>query len=131
MCSAQGLSPPHILIFLFLPALLLSPVLSILPFLSVACNDLVASGRDRTPNALVQVAVIDLHKQQLVSCACTEIVEVRQHTHMHHPLCLSTTFDVSDFAVSLGHWVFVGVLSIAVRPASPPLLSDSSNWNRQ
>ncbi|CAG5928608.1 unnamed protein product, partial [Menidia menidia] len=40
-----------------------------------ACNDLVASGRDRKPNAVVQVAVIDPHKQQLVSHASTEIVE--------------------------------------------------------
>ncbi|XP_068444904.1 type II inositol 3,4-bisphosphate 4-phosphatase isoform X3 [Clinocottus analis] len=42
---------------------------------SLACNDLVASGSDRKPNALVQVAVIDPHKQHLVSHACTEIVE--------------------------------------------------------
>ncbi|CAB1436390.1 unnamed protein product [Pleuronectes platessa] len=43
--------------------------------LSLACNDLVASGRDRKPNALVQVAVIDPHQQHLVTQACTEIVE--------------------------------------------------------
>ncbi|TMS23216.1 Type II inositol 3,4-bisphosphate 4-phosphatase, partial [Larimichthys crocea] len=42
---------------------------------AAACNDLVASGRDRKPNALVQVAVIDPHKQHLVSHTCTEIVE--------------------------------------------------------
>uniref|UniRef100_A0A3B4VDS4 phosphatidylinositol-3,4-bisphosphate 4-phosphatase n=1 Tax=Seriola dumerili TaxID=41447 RepID=A0A3B4VDS4_SERDU len=43
-----------------------------------ACNDLVASGRDRKPNALVQVAVIDPHKQHLVTHACTEIVEANK-----------------------------------------------------
>uniref|UniRef100_A0A8C9XRT2 Inositol polyphosphate-4-phosphatase type II B n=1 Tax=Sander lucioperca TaxID=283035 RepID=A0A8C9XRT2_SANLU len=43
-----------------------------------SCNDLVASGRDRKPNALVQVAVIDPHKQHLVSHACTEIVEANK-----------------------------------------------------
>uniref|UniRef100_A0A7N8YPR9 Inositol polyphosphate-4-phosphatase type II B n=1 Tax=Mastacembelus armatus TaxID=205130 RepID=A0A7N8YPR9_9TELE len=47
-------------------------------FVSPACNDLVASGRDRKPNALVQVAVIDPHKQHLVSHACTEIVEANK-----------------------------------------------------
>uniref|UniRef100_A0AAZ3RM66 phosphatidylinositol-3,4-bisphosphate 4-phosphatase n=1 Tax=Oncorhynchus tshawytscha TaxID=74940 RepID=A0AAZ3RM66_ONCTS len=39
------------------------------------CRDLIGSGRDRTPNALVQVAVIDPREQYLVSQACTEIVE--------------------------------------------------------
>lgn len=53
-----------------------SPFLSL--FLSVACNDLAASGRDRKPNAFVQVAVIDPQRQQLVFHACTEIVEVRR-----------------------------------------------------
>ncbi|KAM4603344.1 type II inositol 3,4-bisphosphate 4-phosphatase [Polymixia lowei] len=43
-----------------------------------ACNDLVASGRDRKPNALIQVAVIDPHEQYLVSHACTEIVEANR-----------------------------------------------------
>uniref|UniRef100_A0A8C7IDP3 phosphatidylinositol-3,4-bisphosphate 4-phosphatase n=1 Tax=Oncorhynchus kisutch TaxID=8019 RepID=A0A8C7IDP3_ONCKI len=38
-------------------------------------GDLIGSGRDRTPNALVQVAVIDPREQYLVSQACTEIVE--------------------------------------------------------
>uniref|UniRef100_A0AAZ3NX27 phosphatidylinositol-3,4-bisphosphate 4-phosphatase n=1 Tax=Oncorhynchus tshawytscha TaxID=74940 RepID=A0AAZ3NX27_ONCTS len=41
----------------------------------VVCRDLIGSGRDRTPNALVQVAVIDPREQYLVSQACTEIVE--------------------------------------------------------
>uniref|UniRef100_A0A3B3XI96 phosphatidylinositol-3,4-bisphosphate 4-phosphatase n=1 Tax=Poecilia mexicana TaxID=48701 RepID=A0A3B3XI96_9TELE len=48
------------------------------PFLCEACNDLAASGRDRKPNALVQVAVIDPQKQQLVFHACTEIVEANK-----------------------------------------------------
>uniref|UniRef100_A0A3Q2P1Z1 phosphatidylinositol-3,4-bisphosphate 4-phosphatase n=1 Tax=Fundulus heteroclitus TaxID=8078 RepID=A0A3Q2P1Z1_FUNHE len=43
-----------------------------------ACNDLPASGRDRKPNALVQVAVIDPQRQQLVFHACTEIVEANK-----------------------------------------------------
>lgn len=67
--------------------------LFLLLFLSAACNDLVALGRDRKPNALVQVAVIDPHKQHLVSHACTEIVEVRHliHTNTHtHTFCLLT-----------------------------------------
>uniref|UniRef100_A0A8K9XNJ8 phosphatidylinositol-3,4-bisphosphate 4-phosphatase n=1 Tax=Oncorhynchus mykiss TaxID=8022 RepID=A0A8K9XNJ8_ONCMY len=38
-------------------------------------GDLIGSGRDRKPNALVQVAVIDPREQYLVSHACTEIVE--------------------------------------------------------
>uniref|UniRef100_A0AAZ3NWC9 phosphatidylinositol-3,4-bisphosphate 4-phosphatase n=1 Tax=Oncorhynchus tshawytscha TaxID=74940 RepID=A0AAZ3NWC9_ONCTS len=42
---------------------------------SPECRDLIGSGRDRTPNALVQVAVIDPREQYLVSQACTEIVE--------------------------------------------------------
>ncbi|XP_047433872.1 type II inositol 3,4-bisphosphate 4-phosphatase isoform X2 [Mugil cephalus] len=45
---------------------------------SLGCNDLVASGADRKPNALVQVAVIDPHKQHLLSLACTEIVEANK-----------------------------------------------------
>lgn len=85
-------------------------------FCSVACNDLVASGRDRKPNALVQVAVIDPHKQHLVFHACTEIVEVRPHTHTQSSLSLMLTFGVHGFASSLGHWVLVCVLSIFVPP---------------
>uniref|UniRef100_A0A4W5N8U5 phosphatidylinositol-3,4-bisphosphate 4-phosphatase n=1 Tax=Hucho hucho TaxID=62062 RepID=A0A4W5N8U5_9TELE len=42
---------------------------------SLECRDLIGSGRDRKPNALVQVAVIDPREQFLVSHACTEIVE--------------------------------------------------------
>ncbi|XP_040003133.1 type II inositol 3,4-bisphosphate 4-phosphatase isoform X2 [Xiphias gladius] len=45
---------------------------------SLACHDLVASGRDRKPNALVQVAVIDPHKQHLITHTCTEIVEANK-----------------------------------------------------
>ncbi|CAF91467.1 unnamed protein product, partial [Tetraodon nigroviridis] len=39
------------------------------------CNDLVASGSDRKPNALVQVSVIDPRKQHVICHGCTEIVE--------------------------------------------------------
>ncbi|XP_071360463.1 type II inositol 3,4-bisphosphate 4-phosphatase isoform X1 [Trachinotus anak] len=56
---------------------ILTPKLPQVEF-SLACNDLVASGRDRKPNALVQVAVIDPHKQHLITYACTEIVEANK-----------------------------------------------------
>uniref|UniRef100_G3PYW0 Inositol polyphosphate-4-phosphatase type II B n=1 Tax=Gasterosteus aculeatus aculeatus TaxID=481459 RepID=G3PYW0_GASAC len=59
----------------FLPPCILS---SLHRLFSVACNDLVASGSDRKPNALVQVAVIDPHKQHLISHTCTEIVEANK-----------------------------------------------------
>ncbi|XP_047221658.1 type II inositol 3,4-bisphosphate 4-phosphatase isoform X3 [Girardinichthys multiradiatus] len=55
----------------------ITPKLRQLEF-SIACNDLAASGRDRKPNALVQVAVIDPQRQQLVFHACTEIVEANK-----------------------------------------------------
>ncbi|XP_008418170.1 type II inositol 3,4-bisphosphate 4-phosphatase isoform X1 [Poecilia reticulata] len=58
-------------------AVTVTPKLRQLEF-SIACNDLAASGRDRKPNALVQVAVIDPQKQQLVFHACTEIVEANK-----------------------------------------------------
>uniref|UniRef100_A0A8C4H5U5 phosphatidylinositol-3,4-bisphosphate 4-phosphatase n=1 Tax=Dicentrarchus labrax TaxID=13489 RepID=A0A8C4H5U5_DICLA len=64
-------------------------------FLFVACNDLVASGRDRKPNALVQVAVIDPHKQHLVSHACTEIVEANKD-----PLFLTGVTFPSEYPAS-------------------------------
>uniref|UniRef100_A0A671V596 phosphatidylinositol-3,4-bisphosphate 4-phosphatase n=1 Tax=Sparus aurata TaxID=8175 RepID=A0A671V596_SPAAU len=69
---------------LLLPALPLHP-----------CNDLVASGRDRKPNALVQVAVIDPHKQHLVSHACTEIVEANKD-----PLFLTGVTFPSEYPAS-------------------------------
>lgn len=92
----------------YLPLLissLLSPssplsIISLSLSLSLACNDLVASGRDRKPNALVQVAVIDPHKQHLVSHTCTEIVEVRPtrtYTHTCHTiLSLSLSLPLTD-----------------------------------
>uniref|UniRef100_A0AAZ3RQ45 phosphatidylinositol-3,4-bisphosphate 4-phosphatase n=1 Tax=Oncorhynchus tshawytscha TaxID=74940 RepID=A0AAZ3RQ45_ONCTS len=67
-----------------------APSFSLLPTLSLSlsvyvcmcvfspspeCRDLIGSGSDRKPNALVQVAVIDPREQYLVSHACTEIVE--------------------------------------------------------
>ncbi|XP_077427887.1 type II inositol 3,4-bisphosphate 4-phosphatase isoform X2 [Vanacampus margaritifer] len=45
---------------------------------SLACNDLVTLGRDGTPNAVVHVAVVDPHKDHMVSHACTEIVEANK-----------------------------------------------------
>ncbi|XP_062288277.1 type II inositol 3,4-bisphosphate 4-phosphatase isoform X1 [Scomber scombrus] len=62
---------------------------------SLACSDLVASGRDRKPNALVQVAVIDPHKQHLVSQACTEIVEANKD-----PLFLTGVTFPSEYPTS-------------------------------
>ncbi|XP_017264378.3 type II inositol 3,4-bisphosphate 4-phosphatase isoform X2 [Kryptolebias marmoratus] len=56
---------------------ILTPKVRQLEF-SLACNDLVAPGRDRKPNALVQVAVIDPQKQHLVFHVCTEIVEANK-----------------------------------------------------
>uniref|UniRef100_A0A3Q4GRG2 phosphatidylinositol-3,4-bisphosphate 4-phosphatase n=1 Tax=Neolamprologus brichardi TaxID=32507 RepID=A0A3Q4GRG2_NEOBR len=70
-----------------------SPFLPV--FLCVACNDLVASSRDRKPNALVQVAVIDPHKQHLVSHACTEIVEANKD-----PLFLTGVTFPSEYPAS-------------------------------
>ncbi|XP_034447921.1 type II inositol 3,4-bisphosphate 4-phosphatase isoform X9 [Hippoglossus hippoglossus] len=63
--------------------------------LSLACNDLVASGRDRKPNALVQVAVIDPHQQHLVTQACTEIVEANKD-----PLFLTGVTFPSEYPAS-------------------------------
>uniref|UniRef100_A0A7N6FLZ0 phosphatidylinositol-3,4-bisphosphate 4-phosphatase n=1 Tax=Anabas testudineus TaxID=64144 RepID=A0A7N6FLZ0_ANATE len=61
----------------------------------LSCNDLVASGRDRKPNALVQVSVIDPHKQHLVSHACTEIVEANKD-----PLFLTGVTFPSEYPAS-------------------------------
>uniref|UniRef100_A0A671V6C8 phosphatidylinositol-3,4-bisphosphate 4-phosphatase n=1 Tax=Sparus aurata TaxID=8175 RepID=A0A671V6C8_SPAAU len=50
---------------------------------------------DRKPNALVQVAVIDPHKQHLVSHACTEIVEANKD-----PLFLTGVTFPSEYPAS-------------------------------
>uniref|UniRef100_A0A672IBQ3 Inositol polyphosphate-4-phosphatase type II B n=1 Tax=Salarias fasciatus TaxID=181472 RepID=A0A672IBQ3_SALFA len=50
---------------------------------------------DRKPNALVQVAVIDPHKQSLVSHACTEIVEANKD-----PLFLTGVTFPSEYPAS-------------------------------
>nr|KAG7486810.1 type II inositol 3,4-bisphosphate 4-phosphatase isoform X2 [Solea senegalensis] len=73
---------------------ILAPKLSQVEF-SLACNDLVATGRDRKPNALVQVAVIDPHKQHLVTQACTEIVEANKD-----PLFLTGVTFPSEYPAS-------------------------------
>ncbi|XP_019111595.1 type II inositol 3,4-bisphosphate 4-phosphatase isoform X2 [Larimichthys crocea] len=73
---------------------ILTPKLPQVEF-SLACNDLVASGRDRKPNALVQVAVIDPHKQHLVSHTCTEIVEANKD-----PLFLTGVTFPSEYPAS-------------------------------
>ncbi|XP_029020149.1 type II inositol 3,4-bisphosphate 4-phosphatase isoform X2 [Betta splendens] len=62
---------------------------------SLACNDLVASGRDRKPSALVEVSVVDPHKQHLVSHACTEIVEANKD-----PLFLTGVTFPSEYPAS-------------------------------
>uniref|UniRef100_A0AAR2LGZ1 phosphatidylinositol-3,4-bisphosphate 4-phosphatase n=1 Tax=Pygocentrus nattereri TaxID=42514 RepID=A0AAR2LGZ1_PYGNA len=41
----------------------------------LACRELVPEFRDRKPNALVQVAVLDAHEQGIIAYACTEVVE--------------------------------------------------------
>uniref|UniRef100_A0A8D3EB51 Inositol polyphosphate-4-phosphatase type II B n=1 Tax=Scophthalmus maximus TaxID=52904 RepID=A0A8D3EB51_SCOMX len=53
------------------------------------------SGRDRKPNALVQVAVIDPHTQHLVTQACTEIVEANKD-----PLFLTGVTFPSEYPAS-------------------------------
>ncbi|KAF5898031.1 type II inositol 3,4-bisphosphate 4-phosphatase isoform X4, partial [Clarias magur] len=40
-----------------------------------ACRELLAEFKDRKPNALVQVAVLDAHEQGIIAYACTEVVE--------------------------------------------------------
>uniref|UniRef100_A0A8D2ZVD1 phosphatidylinositol-3,4-bisphosphate 4-phosphatase n=1 Tax=Scophthalmus maximus TaxID=52904 RepID=A0A8D2ZVD1_SCOMX len=52
-------------------------------------------GRDRKPNALVQVAVIDPHTQHLVTQACTEIVEANKD-----PLFLTGVTFPSEYPAS-------------------------------
>ncbi|XP_068178011.1 type II inositol 3,4-bisphosphate 4-phosphatase isoform X2 [Antennarius striatus] len=73
---------------------ILTPTLLQVEF-SLACKDLVAVGKDRKPNALVQVAVIDPHKQHLVSQSCTEIVEANKD-----PLFLTGVTFPSEYPAS-------------------------------
>ncbi|KAM7394407.1 hypothetical protein PAMP_021212 [Pampus punctatissimus] len=73
---------------------ILTPKLPRVEF-SLACSNLVASGRDRKPNALVQVSVIDPHKQHLISHACTEIVEANKD-----PLFLTGVTFPSEYPAS-------------------------------
>ncbi|KAF3852513.1 hypothetical protein F7725_005868 [Dissostichus mawsoni] len=61
----------------------------------MACTDLLPPGRDRKPNALVQVSVIDPHKQLLVSHACTEIVDANKD-----PLFLTGVTFPSEYPAS-------------------------------
>ncbi|XP_010777657.1 type II inositol 3,4-bisphosphate 4-phosphatase-like [Notothenia coriiceps] len=74
--------------------IMLTPQLSQME-LSLACTDLLPPGRDRKPNALVQVSVIDPHKQLLVSHACTEIVEANKD-----PLFLTGVTFPSEYPAS-------------------------------
>uniref|UniRef100_A0A3Q1BAW7 Phosphatidylinositol-3,4-bisphosphate 4-phosphatase n=1 Tax=Amphiprion ocellaris TaxID=80972 RepID=A0A3Q1BAW7_AMPOC len=79
----KGLSSPLIFHPLLLPSLLSSP------------SVFSPSSRDRKPNALVQVAVIDPYKQHLVSQACTEIVEANKD-----PLFLTGVAFPSEYPAS-------------------------------
>ncbi|XP_058242123.1 type II inositol 3,4-bisphosphate 4-phosphatase isoform X4 [Hemibagrus wyckioides] len=57
------------------PGLILSvPRIPHLEF-CLACRELLAEFKDRKPNALVQVAVLDAHEQGIIAYACTEVVE--------------------------------------------------------
>nr|XP_029132022.1 LOW QUALITY PROTEIN: type II inositol 3,4-bisphosphate 4-phosphatase [Labrus bergylta] len=73
---------------------MLTPKLPKVEF-SLTCKDLVTSGRDRKPNALVQVAVVDPHKQHLVTQTCTEIVEANKD-----PLFLTGVTFPSEYPAS-------------------------------
>uniref|UniRef100_A0AAQ5ZE88 phosphatidylinositol-3,4-bisphosphate 4-phosphatase n=1 Tax=Amphiprion ocellaris TaxID=80972 RepID=A0AAQ5ZE88_AMPOC len=59
------------------------------------CQGGVLLAKDRKPNALVQVAVIDPYKQHLVSQACTEIVEANKD-----PLFLTGVAFPSEYPAS-------------------------------
>ncbi|XP_035387528.1 type II inositol 3,4-bisphosphate 4-phosphatase isoform X3 [Electrophorus electricus] len=41
----------------------------------LACRELESEFRDRKPNTLVQVAILDAHAHETIACACTEMVE--------------------------------------------------------
>lgn len=131
--------PPHVDIhpLLLLPGLLSSPVVSSSPpslpsFFSLACNDLVASGSDRKPNALVQVDVIDRHKKHLFSPACTEIVEVRPHAHVHTSSPWPLVFVVLLHFWVTGSWFMCSLsLSALLFLNLFFLSSDPLKWNRQ
>ncbi|KAF7710111.1 type II inositol 3,4-bisphosphate 4-phosphatase isoform X3 [Silurus meridionalis] len=41
----------------------------------LACRELLTEFKDRKPNVLVQVAVLDAHEQGIITYACTEVVE--------------------------------------------------------
>lgn len=98
---------------------LLRLISSLVFFSCAGCNDLVASGRDRKPNALVQVAVIDPHKQHLLSLACTEIVEVR-HLSLSHTQPPSDSSRPLMLVVFLCLWVTGSWLVFC--PSLPALL---------
>lgn len=57
------------------------PLSCFLPLCLSACRELLAEFKDRKPNALVQVAVLDAHEQGIITYACTEVVEVRIPTY--------------------------------------------------
>lgn len=84
-----------------------------------ACNDLVASGSDRKPNALVQVSVIDPRKQHVICHGCTEIVEVRNmYSHAH---TLTPPLWVTGFWVMLCPSLPTLFFFFILNSSSPPL----------
>uniref|UniRef100_A0A6Q2WZZ1 Inositol polyphosphate-4-phosphatase type II B n=1 Tax=Esox lucius TaxID=8010 RepID=A0A6Q2WZZ1_ESOLU len=77
----------------------------------VLCLNLIGCGRDRKPNALIQVAVIDPREQYLVSHTCTEIVEVRI-------ACSCFFYSLSHFALSNLYLFFPVKCSLCPFPRS-------------
>ncbi|XP_061626859.1 type II inositol 3,4-bisphosphate 4-phosphatase isoform X3 [Phyllopteryx taeniolatus] len=93
---------------------------------SLACNDLVAPGRDGTPNTVVHVAVVDPHKDHLVSHSCTEIIEANKDpcfltgvtfpsdcTATPETLVKLTVYDVKDKHQEVGSFLGSATFSVA------------------
>uniref|UniRef100_A0A3Q2FFM0 phosphatidylinositol-3,4-bisphosphate 4-phosphatase n=1 Tax=Cyprinodon variegatus TaxID=28743 RepID=A0A3Q2FFM0_CYPVA len=89
------------------------------------CNDLAASGRDRKPNAFVQVAVIDPQRQQLVFHACTEIVEANKD-----PLFLTGVTFPSEYPDSRDSLVKLTVYDAKNKSQESVIVCSSLNISR-
>ncbi|XP_051939573.1 type II inositol 3,4-bisphosphate 4-phosphatase isoform X3 [Hippocampus zosterae] len=92
---------------------------------SLACNDLLTSSPDGTPNTVVHVAVADPHKDRLVSRACTEIVQANKDPHFLTGVTLSsdcpttpetlvklTVYDVKDKSQEVGSFLGSATFSV-------------------
>ncbi|XP_019717505.1 type II inositol 3,4-bisphosphate 4-phosphatase isoform X1 [Hippocampus comes] len=92
---------------------------------SLACNDLLTSGPDGTPNTVVHVAVADPHKDRLLSHACTEIVEANKDPRFLTGVTLSsncpttpetlvklTVYDVKDKSQEVGSFLGSATFSV-------------------